>query len=84
MYKQDVLKHFGNAANTARALGVSQACICQWPSVIPKKQAQRVEELSGGKLRVDEKIYTERKAKRKGTHGKGVNKLANGRYKRPD
>jgi transcriptional repressor of cell division inhibition gene dicB len=58
MYKADVLSHWGdNGAAVARAIGITKSAVSQWGDVIPEAMAYRVQEASGGVLKVDPKIY---------------------------
>ena len=57
MYKQNVLHFFGGVQKTARALGVSHPAVCRWKSIIPEKQALRVERLTKGHLKYDPSLY---------------------------
>jgi hypothetical protein len=58
MRKSDVLKFWnGNGAAVARAVGVTRSAVQQWPDPIPEAMAYRAELASGGKLKVDPKLY---------------------------
>lgn len=61
MLKEDVIKHFGSAANLARALGRTRAAVTQWGAIVPFTVACQVEKLSGGKLKADVELYEIRK-----------------------
>jgi transcriptional repressor of cell division inhibition gene dicB len=52
--------HFQTRAAVARALGISTAATSKWGDVVPYVSAQRLEELTGGALRVDRSLYDER------------------------
>jgi len=53
MTKQEVIKHFGNAANVARALDISRAAVSSWPEDIPLLRQLQLEKLTKGKLKAD-------------------------------
>lgn len=52
MKKTDVLKYFGGALKTARALGISHQAVYAWPERVPERMAYRASIKSGGKLKV--------------------------------
>ncbi len=57
MFKERVVKHFGNQTILAKTLRVSCASVSQWGEIIPEKQAMRLERLTEGKLQYDESLY---------------------------
>lgn len=57
MKKQDVIRHFGTATKTARALRISQAAVSKWPKLIPELKARQLDEITNGKLRFDPALY---------------------------
>lgn len=61
MLKTSVIRHFGDQAQTARALGITIGAVSQWPKVIPRGSAYQVEVVTGGKLRVDPRMYPPKK-----------------------
>lgn len=60
MNAQDAIRHFGSVSNLASALGISAAAIYQWGDVVPHFSARRIEDATGGALRVDMSLYDER------------------------
>jgi len=61
MLKETALKHFGGAAEIARAIGRSPQAINEWPDIVPEGMAYKLQVITGGKLQVDPSLY--RKAK---------------------
>lgn len=58
MYKTTVLSHFGNSqVAVAKALGITKSAVSQWPPVIPEAKAYRLQDLTGGVLKVDPSLY---------------------------
>jgi transcriptional repressor of cell division inhibition gene dicB len=58
MRKTEVLSHWNNnGAAVARAIGITKSAVSQWGDVIPEAMAYRVQEASGGVLKVDPAIY---------------------------
>lgn len=53
---KDVLNYFGNQADVAQVLGISQAAVSKWPKIIPLLRALQLEKLTNGKLKADEKL----------------------------
>lgn len=51
MLKDEVLRHFGGVAATARALRLAQPSITQWPEPLPVLRQLQVEALTGGALK---------------------------------
>jgi len=63
MYKKDVLAHFGNQVAVAKAIGRTKSAVSQWPDIIPIDAAIRIEQATGGILKLDLAYYpTEKKA----------------------
>lgn len=56
MRKIDVIKHFGGASKTARALRISRAAVSLWPEELSDAQAYKVELATRGELKTDETI----------------------------
>ncbi|ENG36819.1 regulatory protein cro [Escherichia coli P0305260.9] len=57
MYKKDVIDHFGTQRAVAKALGISDAAVSQWKEVIPEKDAYRLEVVTAGALKYQERAY---------------------------
>ena len=57
MKKDKVIKHYGSAANAARALGISRQAIEQWPETVPYLRACHIQVATKGKLKVDPRRY---------------------------
>ena len=57
MDKQKVVEYFGSQRAVARALGISDAAVSQWKEIIPEKDAHRLELVTSGVLKFQEKAY---------------------------
>lgn len=57
MKKKQVIDHFGTQRAVARALGISDAAVSQWKEIIPEKDAYRLEIVTAGALKYQEKSY---------------------------
>ncbi|ELY4882215.1 Cro/CI family transcriptional regulator [Morganella morganii] len=57
MHKKQVLAYFGGTSKTAHILGISHSAVCQWTSVVPEKQALKIERLTNGKLKYNSALY---------------------------
>lgn len=57
MEKKHVIDHFGTQRAVARALGISDAAVSQWKEIIPEKDAYRLEIVTAGALKYQEKSY---------------------------
>jgi hypothetical protein len=57
MLKKDVIDHFENASNVARALGISPAAVWKWGDVVPWFSAAEIELITDGVLRRDDDLY---------------------------
>ncbi|MEO1035201.1 MAG: Cro/CI family transcriptional regulator [Pseudomonadota bacterium] len=57
MDKDDVIEHFGSAAEVARQLDISRAAVSAWGDVVPEMSALRLEKLTDGALVYDESAY---------------------------
>jgi len=57
MLKRDVIDHFKNASQVARALNISPAAVSKWGPIVPKFSAEEVERITGGALRVRNELY---------------------------
>lgn len=53
------LAHFGTSSRMAKILGVSKQAVALWKKTgkVPSKSAMRLEELTGGAIKVDPKVY---------------------------
>jgi DNA-binding transcriptional regulator Cro len=54
MTKQEVIEHFGSAANAARALRLSRAAVTLWPDTLSEHVAYKVELATKGALKTEE------------------------------
>lgn len=52
----EIVKHFGGVAETARALGVTQPAVSQWLryNYIPPARAVQIEDMTGGLFKATE------------------------------
>jgi len=57
MLKYDCITHFGTQAALAKELNISSPAISVWGSVIPEKQAFRLQRITDGVLAYDEAHY---------------------------
>lgn len=57
MYKNLVVQYFGGVVKVAEALGLKHPAVSRWGSVIPEKQAMRLERITKGALRYEPKLY---------------------------
>ena len=57
MKTKDAIKHFGNAAKLAEALGISRPAVSQWGKVVPLGSAALIEKLTGGEVSIDPACY---------------------------
>lgn len=58
MRKSDVLSYYdGNGAAVARAIGYTRSAVQQWPEIIPEAAAYRLQDATGGDLKVDPALY---------------------------
>ncbi|WP_025154975.1 Cro/CI family transcriptional regulator [Morganella morganii] len=57
MHKNQVLAYFGGTTKTALILGISHSAVCQWVSIVPEKQALKIERLTNGKLKYNPALY---------------------------
>ena len=57
MLKYDCITHFGTQAALAKKLNISSPAISVWGSVIPEKQAFRLQMITGGVLAYDQAHY---------------------------
>lgn len=64
MKKKDVVKHFGDQAAVAEALGVSKQAVSAWKDIVPEAAAYRIQGITNGALKVDPVLYLRLKRKR--------------------
>jgi hypothetical protein len=57
MLKENCINHFGTQAALAKELKISSPAISVWGSVIPEKQAFRLQMITGGVLTYDQAHY---------------------------
>jgi len=57
MLKENCINHFGTQAALAKMLKISSPAISVWGSVIPEKQAFRLQMITGGVLTYDQAHY---------------------------
>jgi hypothetical protein len=57
MYKQEAISFFTSQKKLATALKVTSGAISHWENVIPEKQALRLHNLTGGKLKYEPSLY---------------------------
>ncbi|WP_373754152.1 Cro/CI family transcriptional regulator [Neisseria weixii] len=57
MRTKDVIAFYGTKIAVARALGISPSAVTQWQEVVPEKQAYRIQILTGGKLKINPRLY---------------------------
>lgn len=50
MLKTDVIRYFGSATKTARALGISKSAVSHWPEIVPAIRALQIAYITGGVL----------------------------------
>ncbi len=55
--KEDVIEHYGSAAEAARELEISRQAVHKWPELVPMRTAYRIQVLTKNKLKVDPKDY---------------------------
>ncbi|MDP2322538.1 MAG: Cro/CI family transcriptional regulator [Gammaproteobacteria bacterium] len=51
MKTSDAIKHFGTAAELARALGIQRQSISGWGKTVPLARQYQIERLTAGKLK---------------------------------
>ena len=57
MFKETVITYFGGQAATARALGIKQPSVANWPDIIPQGRAYQIQAITYNKLIVDPLLY---------------------------
>lgn len=65
MLKDDVLRYFKKKQLVAEALGISHVAVVRWKSVIPKLRAIELDEITGGELKYNPKLYRKKDIKSK-------------------
>nr|DAX16270.1 MAG TPA: DNA-binding transcriptional regulator [Caudoviricetes sp.] len=61
MYKPEVIEYFGTLEKVATALGISVSAVSQWGTIIPEKNAYRLQEITKGQLKVQHSLYRPQK-----------------------
>ena len=59
MKKSEVIKYFGSAARTARAMRISRAAVTMWPDELGDYVSFKVELVTGGLLKSKETLRFE-------------------------
>lgn len=62
MQKSEAVSHFGSQRKLAEALGISQPSVAGWGDLVPLGRAFLIERLTGGKLKVNVRLYQRRKS----------------------
>jgi transcriptional repressor of cell division inhibition gene dicB len=62
MRTKDVINHFGSQAAVARALGIAQPSVANWPDEPPPLRQLQIERLTAGRLRADPSILLPKRA----------------------
>ncbi len=57
MYKKNVKAYFGLDTITADIVGLTSAGVSQWKTIIPEKQAIKLEYITKGELKYDPSLY---------------------------
>lgn len=57
MRKDKVIAEYGSQAAVARALGIKQPSVSEWPDRIPELSAIKLDRLTNGKLKYDPLVY---------------------------
>ena len=61
MYTKTALEHFNNSRMAiARILNLSKSAVYQWEEIVPHASAERLQKITGGKLKVDRSLYSEK------------------------
>lgn len=62
MKATDVINHFGSRSGVAKALNIGRAAVWKWEheygGMVPPHRAAQIQELTGGKLRLDIRKYS--------------------------
>lgn len=68
MYKKDVIKYFGSAAEVARKLSITRMSVGQWPDrpkLVPELRARELHDITSGDLEYSRDLYKRLARKRK-------------------
>jgi hypothetical protein len=57
MRTSDVLQHFGDSHEAAKAIGITRQAVEQWGEAVPEGTAYKIQVLTGGRLQVDQSLY---------------------------
>ena len=54
----EMIKHFGNQSNLARALNITRSAVSQWliEDIVPPAKAIRIERLTDGKFKANNMV----------------------------
>lgn len=63
MRTKDVIDFYGTKIAVARALGISPSAVTQWTEIVPEKQAYKIQILTGGKVKINPRLYQQAKNK---------------------
>lgn len=69
MKKSDVVAHFGNEVETAKALEVTKQAVNGWGEIVPRGIAYETQVITGGALVVDRRVYAKLKKRRLNGNG---------------
>lgn len=58
MKTESAIEHFKTQVVLAKALGISQQAVAKWGDVVPMGSAYKLQVITGGRLQVDESLYT--------------------------
>jgi len=62
MLKTNVVEYYGGISKTAIALGLTHSAVCQWGTVIPERQALKIEKITDKALKYDASLYQKNKS----------------------
>lgn len=62
MKKSAAIAHFKTAKALAAALGISKGAVSQWGDRVPQGSAYKLQVMTGGQLRVVERMYSKASA----------------------
>jgi len=57
MHKEMAVAHYGSQIKLAQVLGISSSAVSFWGSIIPEKQAMKLERITGGDLVYNPALY---------------------------
>jgi len=60
MRTEAVIARYGTQKAVAEVLGITRAAVGQWGAVVPYISAQRLEQATGGELRLEPEAYDDR------------------------